>query len=77
LTTNVRAYFCLEGLTIGRLANDLGMSKSGLIAHFGSKEDLQLATIATAGERALQRATRAIEDRLESLRAFQWGGGAH
>ena len=35
----------LEGLTLGRLATALAMSKSGLFAHFGSKEDLQLATI--------------------------------
>ena len=35
----------LEGLTIGRLATELGMSKSGLFAHFGSKEELQLATV--------------------------------
>jgi AcrR family transcriptional regulator len=35
----------LEGVSIGRLATELGMSKSGLFAHFGSKEDLQLATI--------------------------------
>jgi AcrR family transcriptional regulator len=41
----------LEALTIGRLAADLGMSKSGLFAHFGSKQDLQLATVAAAGER--------------------------
>jgi AcrR family transcriptional regulator len=40
----------LEGLTIGRLANELNMSKSGLFAHFGSKEELQLATIAAARE---------------------------
>src|SRR3954447_3423597 len=33
----------LEGLTIGRLATELGISKSGLFAHFGSKEELQLA----------------------------------
>jgi AcrR family transcriptional regulator len=38
----------LEGLTIGRLANELNMSKSGLFAHFGSKEDLQIATLQTA-----------------------------
>jgi AcrR family transcriptional regulator len=38
----------LEGLTIGRLATELGMSKSGLFAHFGSKEELQLATIDAA-----------------------------
>lgn len=38
----------LEGVTIGRLANELRMSKSGLFAHFGSKEDLQLATVDAA-----------------------------
>src|SRR2546422_5997738 len=38
----------LEGLTIGRLASETGMSKSGLFAHFGSKEDLQLATVEAA-----------------------------
>jgi AcrR family transcriptional regulator len=41
----------LEGLTIGRLASELQMSKSGLFAHFGSKQDLQLATIAAAAAR--------------------------
>lgn len=41
----------LEGLTIGRLAAELQMSKSGLFAHFGSKQELQLATIAAAAER--------------------------
>lgn len=41
----------LEGLTIGRLAAELRMSKSGLFAHFGSKQDLQLATIAAAAAR--------------------------
>jgi AcrR family transcriptional regulator len=41
----------LEGLTIGRLATDLGMSKSGLFAHFGSKEELQLAAIEAAARR--------------------------
>jgi len=38
----------LEGVTIGRLASELGMSKSGLIGHFGSKEQLQLATLDSA-----------------------------
>jgi AcrR family transcriptional regulator len=38
----------LEGLSIGRLATATGMSKSGLYAHFGSKLDLQLATIEAA-----------------------------
>jgi AcrR family transcriptional regulator len=41
----------LEGLTIGRLAKELRMSKSGLFAHFGSKEELQLATIEAAAGR--------------------------
>jgi len=35
----------LEGLTIGRLAADLEMSKAGVIGHFGTKEELQLATL--------------------------------
>ena len=35
----------LDGLSIGRLSAEIGMSKSGLYAHFGSKEQLQLATI--------------------------------
>jgi AcrR family transcriptional regulator len=38
----------LEGLSIGRLAKELEISKSGLFAHFGSKEELQLATIRAA-----------------------------
>jgi AcrR family transcriptional regulator len=40
----------LDGLSIGRLAEHIGMSKSGLYAHFGSKEELQLATIDAASE---------------------------
>jgi AcrR family transcriptional regulator len=38
----------LEALTVGRLASALEMSKSGLFAHFGSKEELQLATVEAA-----------------------------
>jgi AcrR family transcriptional regulator len=48
----------LEGLTIGRLATDLDMSKSGLFAHFGSKQELQLATV----DAAAQRFRRAVID---------------
>jgi AcrR family transcriptional regulator len=40
----------LEGLSIGRLADELKMSKSGVLAHFGSKEDLQLAAIQAASQ---------------------------
>ncbi|MFI7277383.1 TetR/AcrR family transcriptional regulator [Streptomyces sp. NPDC049879] len=38
----------LEGLSIGRVAGDLGLSKSGVFALFGSKEELQLSTIRAA-----------------------------
>ena len=48
----------LEGLTIGRLADELGMSKSGLFALFGSKEELQLATIEAARERFIESVFR-------------------
>lgn len=40
----------LEGLSIGRLAVELKMSKTGIFAHFGSKEELQLATVNRAKE---------------------------
>jgi AcrR family transcriptional regulator len=48
----------LEGLTIGRLATELGMSKSGLFAHFGSKEELQLATIDAARRRFVEHVVK-------------------
>jgi AcrR family transcriptional regulator len=56
----------LEGLTIGRLATELEMSKSGLFAHFGSREELQLAVNAAAKERF----TREV---LEPLAALERG----
>jgi AcrR family transcriptional regulator len=40
----------IGGLSLSRLADSVGMSKSGLFAHFGSKEELQLATIERADE---------------------------
>jgi AcrR family transcriptional regulator len=40
----------LDRLSIGELADEVGISKSGLYAHFGSKEELQLATIDAAEE---------------------------
>jgi AcrR family transcriptional regulator len=53
----------LGGLTIGRLATELKMSKSGLFGHFGSKEELQLAVVKQAGrifgERVLVPAEKA------------------
>jgi AcrR family transcriptional regulator len=79
----------LEGLTIGRLAGELQMSKSGLFAHFGSKEELQLATIDAAreifaehvitpaleAERGLPRLRALIERHLAYLRAEVFAGG--
>jgi len=45
---NIASTEGLEGLSIGRLALDLSMSKSGLFSHFGSKQELQLATLDAA-----------------------------
>ena len=63
----------LEGLTIGGLADATGMSKSGLFAHFGSREDLQLAVLEHAaqryGETVLMPALK-IERGLPRLRAM-------
>src|SRR3954469_25178117 len=67
----------LEGLTIGRLATDMGLSKSGLFGHFGSKEDLQLATIEHAAGRfvgeVVEAAYRAAPEGPERLRALVEG----
>ena len=66
----------LEGLTIGRLARDLQMSKSGLFDYFGSKEELQLATVERATEtlrrEVIEPATAAVPG-LERLRALLEG----
>jgi AcrR family transcriptional regulator len=40
----------LAGMTIGRLAADLGMSKSGVLGHFGTKEALQIAVVEAAAD---------------------------
>ena len=45
----------LEGLSIGRLATELNMSKTGIFAHFGSKEQLQLATVDAAKQVFLEQ----------------------
>jgi len=70
----------LGGLTIGRLAAELNMSKSGLFAHFGSKEELQLATIQAAARRfgaaVIEPAARAPEGG-PRLRAMADGYIAH
>lgn len=40
----------MDALSIGMLSAHLGMSKSGVFAHFGSKEELQLAVLEQARE---------------------------
>jgi len=40
-----------EGLSIGTIAESVGMSKSGVFAHFGSREDLQLAVLDASAQR--------------------------
>jgi AcrR family transcriptional regulator len=63
----------LEGLTIGRLAAELEMSKSGLFAHFGSKQELQLATVDAAARRfwvAVIEPALGAEEGLPRLRAL-------
>src|SRR3954454_8317768 len=45
----------LDGLSLGQLAEQLGVSKSGLFAHWRSKEDLQLATVDRAREQWVER----------------------
>src|SRR6478672_10044957 len=66
----------INGLSIGRLAEAVGMSKSGLFAPFGSKEELQLATIETANsifdQQVLEPATTA-KTGIEWLRALTDG----
>jgi AcrR family transcriptional regulator len=48
----------LGGISIGALARDVGLSMSGLFAHFGSKEDLQLEVLRTAVERFVETVVR-------------------
>jgi len=54
----VASRFGLEGLTIGRLAKELELSKSGLFAHFQSKEALQAQTLRYAAELFTERVVR-------------------
>jgi AcrR family transcriptional regulator len=57
----------LEGLSIGELARHIGMSKSGLYAHFKSKEELELATIDTAAEIFENDVIRKIPESLRGI----------
>jgi AcrR family transcriptional regulator len=71
----------VTGLTIGRLAEETGLSKSGLFAHFGSKEALEVAVVEEASRQFVQavmvpalRQPRG-EPRLRELfdRWLEWG----
>lgn len=72
----------LGALTIGQLAKRLGLSKSGLFAHFGSKESLQLAVLEEVVERFVHQVIRPAvkapsgEERLRTLYArwIAWAG---
>jgi AcrR family transcriptional regulator len=48
----------LGGLSLGKLAGELGLSKSGLFAHFGSKEGLELEVLKAAAERFTEQVIR-------------------
>ena len=66
----------LEGLSIGRLAAELGLSKSGVIGHFGSKESLQLAAVDAAARRFRAEVWKPCSDQpagLARLRALMEG----
>jgi len=73
----------LEGLSIGGLARDADMSKSGVFAHFGSKEDLQIAVLQAARTCFVDEVMRPAftaprgEPRLRALfeRWLDWGEG--
>jgi AcrR family transcriptional regulator len=79
----------IEGLSLNRLAEAVGLSKSGLFAHFGSKEELQLATIeearrvfdrhvlepAAAGTSALERLRLLAEGYLRYIEDDVFPGG--
>ncbi|MDX6238286.1 MAG: hypothetical protein QOG10_3101 [Kribbellaceae bacterium] len=53
----------LEGVTIGRLATELEMSKAGVLGHFGTKESLQLATL----DAAVDSMRRQVPDKISAL----------
>jgi AcrR family transcriptional regulator len=79
----------ISGLSIARLAEAVGMSKSGLYAHFGSKEELQLATVdsaasifaaqvvepASSAPNGLERLRRLVDGYLRYVEADTFPGG--
>jgi AcrR family transcriptional regulator len=67
----------IRHLSIAKLAEEVGMSKSGLYAHFGSKEELQLATIDTAEQIYQQDVYDRIRDARPGLDAVIAQADAH
>src|SRR5512144_27066 len=61
----------LEGVTIGRLADDLGMSKAGVIGHFGSKSELQAAALHQARAIFTEQVWEPAEDKPAGLPRLQ------
>ena len=66
----------LEGLTIGTLADSMQMSKSGVFAHFGSREELQLAVLKAYVQRFVDGCCGMCGEaaRMPRLRRF-WSAG--
>ncbi|MFF5717180.1 TetR/AcrR family transcriptional regulator [Streptomyces buecherae] len=61
-TVEIASVEGLEGLSLGRLASELKLSKSGVFALFGSKEDLQLATVRAAIKVYLEHVVQPARD---------------
>lgn len=61
-TMDIASVDGLEGLSLGKIATDLGLSKSGVFALFGSKEDLQLATVRAARAVFVEQVVQPVRD---------------
>ena len=61
-TVEIASVEGLDALSVGRLATELQLSKSGVFALFGSKEELQLATVREAGRVFAERVVRPAEE---------------
>lgn len=61
-TMSIASVDGLEGLSLGKIATDLGLSKSGVFALFGSKEELQLATVRAAVDVFVEQVVRPVRE---------------
>ncbi|WP_405868388.1 MULTISPECIES: TetR/AcrR family transcriptional regulator [unclassified Streptomyces] len=66
-TVDIASVEGLEALSVGRIATELQLSKSGVFALFGSKEELQLATVREAGRIFTERVIRPAEEEAAGL----------